>query len=351
MASPPGRWLPPAPPAVPQLPVAPEEVGPAAGAEPAGLDLLHPRQLQPARIAALQVHLELLRAVGGDEGPGLRPHRGRQGLRHVGVGLEAAGADAGADGRQEVLGVRAVGGGHSLHRLFGDAQGGAPPAGVDRPHRLLDRVIEQDHDAVGGENEQGQAGDVGDQAVGVVVPLPPEALAGVGLRHEAHRVLVDLLTEDGPGHVQPHGGAEPVVVLLHVGRIVPGDGGIAQVHRGQMALADAPQAGGEAVAHPRPGQQGRCQEGDFLFGVLCKFHGTPPFHTEAPPGGRGLFGRYLPQQCLYFFPLPQGQGSLRPIFSTRRGWRLTVPSPPTPSVMPLATRSRLISVRAFTWKE
>ena len=45
----------------------------------------------------------------------------------------------------------------------------------------------------------------------------------------------------------------------------------------------------------------------------------------------------------HFNPLPQGHRSLRPILTTFLGCFFTVPSPPTFSVMPLATRSRLIS--------
>ena len=59
--------------------------------------------------------------------------------------------------------------------------------------------------------------------------------------------------------------------------------------------------------------------------------------------GQGKGQAFLPQQFLYFLPLPQGQGSLRPIFCTRRGCFFTVPSPPTLSPVALATRSRLIS--------
>ena len=47
--------------------------------------------------------------------------------------------------------------------------------------------------------------------------------------------------------------------------------------------------------------------------------------------------------CLYFFPLPQGQGSLRPIFCTLRGCFFTLPSPAVVATMPSATRSRLTS--------
>ena len=59
--------------------------------------------------------------------------------------------------------------------------------------------------------------------------------------------------------------------------------------------------------------------------------------------GQGKNQAFLPQQFLYFLPEPQGQGSLRPIFWTRRGCFFTVPSPPTLSPVALATRSRLIS--------
>ena len=57
----------------------------------------------------------------------------------------------------------------------------------------------------------------------------------------------------------------------------------------------------------------------------------------------GDFYASRPQQFLYFLPLPQGQGSLRPIFFTLRGCFFTVPSPPTLSDVVLATRSRLTS--------
>ena len=53
--------------------------------------------------------------------------------------------------------------------------------------------------------------------------------------------------------------------------------------------------------------------------------------------------RYRPQHCFYFFPLPQGQGSLRPIFCTLRGCFFTLPSPAVVATMPSATRSRLTS--------
>ena len=59
----------------------------------------------------------------------------------------------------------------------------------------------------------------------------------------------------------------------------------------------------------------------------------------------GVWGGYLPQHFLYFRPLPQGQGSLRPGFflSAFMGIFLTVPS--SPVARGLRVCSRLIS----TW--
>ena len=57
----------------------------------------------------------------------------------------------------------------------------------------------------------------------------------------------------------------------------------------------------------------------------------------------------MPQHFLYFLPLPQGQGSLRPTFwPFLTGCFLTVPSLPALSPVTLATRSRL-TVVAPTW--
>src|SRR5439155_22859051 len=50
---------------------------------------------------------------------------------------------------------------------------------------------------------------------------------------------------------------------------------------------------------------------------------------EKPSGGREPVARQRPWQNLYFLPLPQKQGSLRPgVFSTRLGCCTTSSSPP-----------------------
>ena len=66
-------------------------------------------------------------------------------------------------------------------------------------------------------------------------------------------------------------------------------------------------------------------------GPLFSRERIAPFPVS--PTGVGKMFHHLqvvnqrPQHCLYFFPLPQGQGSLRPIFLTLRGCFFTVPSP------------------------
>jgi hypothetical protein len=37
-----------------------------------------------------------------------------------------------------------------------------------------------------------------------------------------------------------------------------------------------------------------------------------------PPGSKSFYATGAPQHFLYFLPLPQGQGSLRPIFGVSR---------------------------------
>ena len=54
----------------------------------------------------------------------------------------------------------------------------------------------------------------------------------------------------------------------------------------------------------------------FSSAILRSGSSLLPYHPWPMALQRHLF---LPQQFLYFFPLPQGQGSLRPMFSARTG--------------------------------
>ena len=140
-------------------------------------------------------------------------------------------------------------------------------------------------------------------------------------------------------------------------------------------------AAGQFICRSSSCTSSRCRRGRDPPKRTCVLLGTPfhficaagvnPALRQGFPAGKNLVRRlrgenapcplkpgstpppYLPQQFLYFFPLPQGQGSLRPIFWTRRGCFFTVfpPPPPKPSVIPEATRSRLISSWVFSRKE
>ena len=153
------------------------------------------------------------------------------------------------------------------------------------PHRPADRVVEQNRDAVGGENEEGQAGHVGDQAVrAVVVPGPGEALAGVRLRHHPDGVLMDLPAQNHPLPVHSQRLAEEAVVGpdpadLRVPVLRVQDVALKpEVHGGQMPLADTPQPGGEPVPHPVPGQEGGGQKDHPVDFPLYEFHSIPQNH-------------------------------------------------------------------------
>ena len=65
---------------------------------------------------------------------------------------------------------------HRLCRPGGNACGGPPPAGVGGGNAAADRVVEQDGDAVSGEDGQADPRLVGDQSVG----LAGSGLGGVG---------------------------------------------------------------------------------------------------------------------------------------------------------------------------
>src|SRR6266511_962088 len=71
--------------------------------------------------------------------------------------------------------------------------------------------------------------------------------------------------------------------------------------------------------------------------------------AEAVGLGRALRYATRPQQFLYFFPLPQGQGSLRPTFGNERRIGRSIdtspgpspsPSPPTAAIAPTGWRMR-----------
>ena len=153
---------------------------------------------------------------------------------------------------------------HLPHRFPGDAQRRAAPSGMAGADGPADGIIEQHHIAVGGEHHQRQMGHIGHHAIhGGIVPVTPQTLACVGLRHVAHHILVDLLGQHHPVHVRAQHGAEAAVVLLYPCQLVaPAHAEVQTVpRRGGYAAG----AGGKAVANAGQGIGG--QVCDAVFGV------------------------------------------------------------------------------------
>ena len=163
------------------------------------------------------------------------------------MGLEAAGADARADGHPDVLWPRTEEAAHFPHRLGGKIQSGPPPSGMDRADGAGYRVVEQEDDAVRREDHQVQPRLVRHQGVGGIIPGGKKALPTVRRRHMPHRILVDLLGPDHVPDIRPKGRAKTPVVLQNVLPIIRLRAVLLEIQGGKAPLADTSQAGGEAV--------------------------------------------------------------------------------------------------------
>ena len=219
-------------------------------------------------------------ALPGDKGLGLGTEGGIHGLRHVAVGLKAAGANAGAQSYQQIFRPGAVAPAHLRHGLAQNAVGYAPPAGVDRAYRAGEGVIEQRRAAVGGKHRQSQAGDIGDKGVGLIVPGPPQALSRVVRGDHQHVVAVDLIAEDRALVIGAYGVAEPAVVLLHrLLGVAPAD---PQIQGVEGRIADAALPGGKAVKYAGTSLQVRGSQPHQTVSFMGqKGHGSLPFAASA----------------------------------------------------------------------
>ena len=157
-------------------------------------------------------------------------------------------------------------------RPGGDAGGGPPPAGVGGGDTAPHRVIEQNGDAVPGEDGQTDPRPVGDEAVG----FKDAGGGGVGQpvvrAHPADPVAVDLVVLHQGGGVGSHGGAEAAEVLGHMGGLVPPAG--PQVQTVPGGGGDAPQPGGEAVDAAAPRRVVTGKEGDRPVPVQGDVHAS-----------------------------------------------------------------------------
>ena len=122
---------------------------------------------------------------------------------------------------------------------------------MDAARRPGDGVVEQNDAAVGGEDRQREVFLIGNQAVGVIVPLTVQPLAGVGGGAGADGGLVDLSGEDQTVYVHPGAGAEAPVILPQGQISVPHAG--AEIETVPGGGGDSAQTGGEGVGHGEKG--------------------------------------------------------------------------------------------------
>ena len=85
---------------------------------------------------------------------------------HLGPDLVTTGANARTEASYDVGGAAAVGFHHSRSRLRSDPPDGALPAGVGQANSPADGVIEQNGQAIGEAEHEGDAGGIGDQGIG-----------------------------------------------------------------------------------------------------------------------------------------------------------------------------------------
>ena len=203
----------------------------------------------------------------------LAAQRTAQRLRHVAVGLKAALADGGADGRPDVRRGAAVCLTHGADGLAGDPGGGAAPTGMGGAHHAAHRVVEQDHIAVGGEHHQRDTGNSGDESVGAVVVLrTPQTLAAVRRRHHAHIVPMDLTAQHHAADIHVQRGAQAAEVLLHVGIVVAPS--VIQIQAVPRCGGHAAQTGGKAVGDAAVRQCISGEERDPVFDLRVEHSGS-----------------------------------------------------------------------------
>jgi hypothetical protein len=256
-------------------------------------DVGDPVRVDPGRLQDGAVH------AGEVEPPAGRPGRHRvgfpggqgtrHGLRHRCIHLVAAPADAGADGRPAVTGVRAVGGCHGLEGTCRDPPRRAPPASVHGRCGPLHRVVDQDREAVGRRDHQGQIGEVRHQRivrVALVQEEVRESLAGhQRLAHGQHAISVHLLDPDHLRGLEIKGPKEPAPVLLDGFGIV--SDAHPQVERGVGHPAHAALPRAEGMHHPvRIPEDGGLDQ-DWWTGGLVDWwtgHAKDAFHFTTRSG-------------------------------------------------------------------
>ena len=251
---------------------------------------------QPPAVGALQVHMVLVRAGNRvDERLRGAPQTGPQPGGDIPVGLKAAQGDARPDGRHQVARAAAEVPDHGLRGPGGDAQGGAPPSGVDCRGHLLPGVAQQHRDTVGGKDGQTQAGGPGDQAVGLYSTGRARGGEHIGPGDRADQIPVDLMIFHQSVRVRPHSAAEAAEILRHTLRLVAAGG--PKVQRVPRRGGDAPHPGGKAVWKAGLLHGGAGIKKDAMALIPRDLHGRPSFAPDRCDCGDVVIFYCIPKSC------------------------------------------------------
>ncbi len=99
--------------------------------------------------------------------------------RYLGTHLEAAPADSGPDRHHQILGFTAKLPTHRVHGFRRNLRYNASPSGVNRGHRPIFRVGDQNRETIGSSNRQADARRIRDQCIALALqarPIPPPKL-------------------------------------------------------------------------------------------------------------------------------------------------------------------------------
>ena len=178
--------------------VRPEPFRMAGGTKTGKIDMRrkHTGTQKPQTIQTGQIHVPFW-AMLFHTGGSICPQSGQHGIGYIVVGFKAAGADARAESNMEIGGIGAVSRLHGMNRFFHNSGRAATPTGVDSAHSAGYRIVKQEIAAVGGKDEQGQVGVVGDQSVRSVAPFPEQPLSGVLRRADTDGGFMNLAAQNG----------------------------------------------------------------------------------------------------------------------------------------------------------
>ena len=233
-------------------------LGVTGGADFGYFDLCDARVFKLQAVGLPQVEVEAF-AARLEQGVGAAVERGADLTGHVRAHLVVVGADGGTDGGAHVARVCPVAAAHGLEGGFRNAAHGSQPARVGEGNHSFLGVVEQERDAVRVAQEEGDAGIVGGEDVGL------GRLEG----QVARRVRVDNVGAVHQPHVMDGSGVASQrvegadAVLAHVLDVIPHAS--ADVERIPRRRADASLTREDRVAQSREAFEGEIADSVFVL--------------------------------------------------------------------------------------